>query len=71
MNTAPRADYSVTLGPKDKLNLYVAELIAIATTLQNLAALPVCFITANSIARLLRARRMPVLQPQRKAKERS
>src|SRR5450432_2680008 len=38
-NTAPTAAYTATLGPKEKFNLYFAELIAIATALRNLAAL--------------------------------
>lgn len=38
-NTAPTATYTVTLGLRDRLNLYFAELIAISTALRNLAAL--------------------------------
>jgi hypothetical protein len=40
-NTAPTATYTATLGPKEKFNPYFAELIAIATALRNLAALPI------------------------------
>lgn len=39
MNTSPATDYSIMLGPRDQLNLYVAELIAIKIALQNLAVL--------------------------------
>ena len=39
--TAPTADYSVTLGPRNKTNPYIAELVAIATALKNLTELPV------------------------------
>lgn len=38
---SPTATYTATLGPKDRLNLYFAELIAISTALWNLAALPI------------------------------
>jgi hypothetical protein len=40
-NTALTTTYIVTLGPKDRLNLYFAELIAISTVLQYLAALQI------------------------------
>ena len=39
--TAPTADYSVTLGLRNKTNLYIAKLVAIATALKNLTELPV------------------------------
>ena len=41
LETAPTANYTVTLGPRNKTNLYVAELVAIATALRNLVELPV------------------------------
>jgi hypothetical protein len=34
------ATYIVTLGPRNQLNIYFAEIIAIATTLRNLSAIP-------------------------------
>jgi DNA-binding protein H-NS len=34
------ATYTVTLGPRDRLNIYFAEIIAVATALRNLSALP-------------------------------
>ena len=34
------ATYTVTLGPRDRLNIYFAEIIALTTALQNLSALP-------------------------------
>jgi hypothetical protein len=40
-NVAPTATYTATLGPRDRSNPYFAELIAILTALQNLAALPI------------------------------
>ena len=38
-NRALTATYTAIIGPKEKFNLYFAELIAIATALRNLAAL--------------------------------
>jgi phage tail sheath protein FI len=40
-NTAPTATYTTTLGLKDRLNPYFAELIAISTALRNLVAQPI------------------------------
>jgi hypothetical protein len=34
------ATYTVTLGPRDRLNIYFADIIAVATALRNLSALP-------------------------------
>src|ERR1700716_3990749 len=39
-DTACTATFSATLGPRDRLNTYFAEIIAIATALRNLSALP-------------------------------
>jgi hypothetical protein len=39
-NTVPAATYTATLGLRDRLNPYFAELIAISTALRNLASLP-------------------------------
>src|SRR5271168_972762 len=38
--TTGMATYTVTLGPRDRLNIYFAETIAVATALRNLLALP-------------------------------
>jgi ribonuclease HI len=52
-NTAPTATYTATLGLRDRLNLYFAELIAISTALRNLAALP----TRNRVINILSSNR--------------
>jgi ribonuclease HI len=41
LETASTANYIVTLGPRNKTNAYVAELVAIATALRNLVELPI------------------------------
>jgi hypothetical protein len=35
------ATYTVTLGPRDRFNIYFAEIIAVASALQNLSTLPI------------------------------
>jgi hypothetical protein len=39
-DTTTIASYQATLGPRDRFNIYFAEFIAVAITLQNLASLP-------------------------------
>jgi hypothetical protein len=56
-DTACTATFSATLGPRDRLNTYFAEIIAIATALRNLSALPfsnrVIVILSSNLSALL------------------
>ena len=56
-DTACTATFSATLGPRDRLNTYFAEIIAIATALRNFSALPftnrVIVILSSNLSALL------------------